>query len=219
MTLSLGLMVLSGLAVSGVYALWQVRDTQTIDPIGTAYIGLDVTRGVVTSTATKANPAVTFSLGSDDAVALVSAETRFVAFQVRASAQGHLGMDYSVAVGTPLAGTVFSGATMDLYKVSEAAHCDGLSHAGKTLVSGPINAIGTDYNQFKSHTQWYCLEIELTTTTLGLYQTEAEVTGTGPTAVGLDDQDQWAVNLAADPAQEPPLGITVTPVVVIPPEL
>lgn len=125
---------LAALAVTGVlgtglaaYALW----SDSVDNSGAATIGQVGVKferlGTTTSsaTATASTSVLSAAVVKADAQAMIAATPKAVAvpLAVRVRADGNAGINYTLALGTPAAGSVLAASTLRIFPVATQADC------------------------------------------------------------------------------------------------
>jgi hypothetical protein len=210
----IGLTVIGFLASSTALALWRDRVTATDRATGLGQIALGVQRaGAAATYAQSASQGASFALDPTDAANTLSTGIA-IPFDVLLRADGHVGLTYSLAFGTPTADTVFADSTVAVFPVADAAQCVvGATGAGGSLTNIP--GLGTGYATFKTATHHWCLTAQLDPSRLAHYTNIGRVTGTGA-GISVEASDTWDVTLLPDPTVEPEIHLTVRPTVIRP---
>jgi len=212
-------MVVAGLATGGTLALWSDSSPINMPSVGYGHIGLDARLDGVETALGTGESAIELKLGPSEAQDLASQGELYLQLEVEASTQGHLGLDYTIEVATPGAGTVFAGSLIKVYSVEDELSCSASGIETGTLVEAAVSAIEPTYGAYKTDAQWFCLVLEFDPATGEPYDTTATATGLGPASNQVTDSDDWDAIVQPDPASEPELAVTITPQLTWPAEL
>ena len=220
-----GAVVLAVATGTGVtLALWTAQDATADLSAGQAMAGLAVTKDDVTDVATSGADTAQFTIGPAEAQALVnggpdSAGTFAVAvpFDVTLLASVGYGMDYGIDIDTPQAGTVFAlpGTGPVFFPVDDPASCTVAKAATAPTSPAPVAVSGLPGGTSAPSTQTdhWCLVVAVTPPTSGAAASAGGTNLLGdPESSSSNNADLWSAYVIPDPAAEPDLAVTITPV-------
>jgi len=209
-----------GVRGSDALGLWMAQDQTTALSAGRALAGFAVTKDAATDVASSGSDTVQFTIGAREAQALVDAgpdgDGTFavaVPFDVTMLASAGYGMDYTIDIATPQAGTVFDlPGKAAFFPVGDPGQCT-VAEAGTAQTSvAPVSATGLASGAIDPHTQTdnWCLVVSVTPPTAG-----GTVSVDGINLLGDPESasaSPWSGYVIPDPDAEPDLAVTLTPV-------
>ncbi|MCL2317314.1 MAG: hypothetical protein FWC46_09570 [Actinomycetia bacterium] len=205
-------------------ALWAAQGATADLAPARAMAGFAVTKDDVSDIATGSADTVQFTIGEAEATTLVDdgpdGNGTFavaVPFDVTLLASAGYGMDYSIDIATPQSGTVFGlpGTTAVFFPVDDTAPCTVAEAATAQTYPAPVSVSGlaATGNAPGTQTDAWCLVESVTPPT---YTTTASGDGTNllgdPESSTSGNSGVWSAYVMPDPALEPNLAVTLTPV-------
>jgi len=217
-----------GISGGAALALWVGQSSTSPLVAQQAVLGFAVTKDAIEDAATSASATVGFTVGQAEATALVDAgpdqDGDFavaVPFDVTMLTSAGLGIDYTIAIDVAQPDTVFGlpGVGPQFFPVDDPANCTvGLAGSQTPYVPpDPVNGIAAGTNAPTTRVDHWCLVITVTPPT---YATSSYANGTNllsdPEVSVPGTDSAWLAYLIPDPAAEPSLAVTITPVLVPP---
>ena len=208
-------------------ALWAGQAHTDNLVAGQAAVGFAVTKDAVEDAATASTDTVQFTIGEAEATALQDAGADAngdfavaVPFDVTMLTSAGYGMDYTIDIAAPTADTVFGlpGGPV-FFLVSDPSGCtvDAAGTATPYTPSDPVTGLAPGVQSARTQVDHWCLVYIVTPPS---YSTNAVAGGTNlvenPESSVPDAGSMWLAYLIPDPAAEPALAITLTPVPVTP---
>jgi len=203
-------------------ALWLAQGQTAPLLAQKATIGFAVTKDAVSDAASSSADPVQFTIGQAEAATLVAdgpdANGDFavaVPFDLTMLTSAGYGMDYSIAMDAAQAGTVFGlPGTQVFFPVDDPANCTVAAADTATPYQSPdpVTGIAGGGNLPQTQVDHWCLVVTVTPST---YSPNVVASGTNvvedPEATAAGADGTWSAYVIPDPALEPNLAVTITP--------
>jgi len=204
--------------------LWLAQTAPATLIVGQASMGLAVTKDGVDDAAASASDTVQFTIGAAEADSLVNdgpdGNGTFavaVPFDVTLLTSAGYGLDYSIDLASPQPDTVFGlpGTGPVFFPVNDPSACTVAEAATAQTSAAPVSVTGLPAagNAPQLRVDHWCLVVSVTPPTYGASATADGInlldsTETSAPSLAAD----WSSYLVPDPALEPDLAVTITPV-------